>query len=141
MSHQLFGIQSLFVVFTANNITEWLKSLTTNDTTLWLANQHRDHSIQYTFLQALLTKFYHFETLKMTSERNVSYSITTNFPSEDSTQPDDQISSRLRYVSSGFTPFQLYYSPFLHMVLTYFFHLLMNQRFQATTHLTVTLIQ
>lgn len=37
--------------------------------------------------------------------------------------------------------FQFYCSPFMHMVLTYFFRLLMNQRFQTTTHLTVTLIQ
>lgn len=42
--HQLLGIQSLSVVLAANNIIEWLKSLTTNNITLWLANQHTHHS-------------------------------------------------------------------------------------------------
>ena len=76
--------QSLFTVFTANNITaNWQ---TTNHISTSLTNQVNNQRHLYQYWRSTI-----YLTLKMTSARvaEKSVNVTSNSPSQDYTHPDD----------------------------------------------------
>ena len=94
--------QSLFTVFTANNITAYWQ--TTNNIWTSLTNQvNNQRRIYTTYWRSTI----HL-TLKMTSAQVVetSVKVTTNSPSQDYTHPDDH-NLRTYDMTPGFKPFTI----------------------------------